>query len=166
MTDSNNTSSKKQSIQSDPHAEREAGKYENPIPSREFLIKHLDQRNGPATHPELSHELGLESAENFEALRRRLIAMSRDGQLVCNRRGQYLPVSRINLKKGTVIGHRDGFGFVSLDGETDDLYLSARQMQTVFDGDRVLVRVDQIDQRGKGHVLHCRNLQGQLELAD
>ena len=25
----------------DPHAKREAGKYENPIPSREFILAHL-----------------------------------------------------------------------------------------------------------------------------
>jgi len=79
--------------------------------------------------------------------------MSRDGQLVCNRRGQYLPVSRVNLIKGTVIGHRDGFGFVKPDGESKDLYLSARQMQSVFDGDRVLVRADQVDSRGKSHAI-------------
>ena len=78
-------------------------------------------------------------------MRRRLIAMCRDGQLVSNRRGQYLPVSRINLVKGIVIGHRDGFGFVKLDEGGSDLYLSARQMQTVFDGDRVLVRADSDD---------------------
>jgi len=137
----------------DPHATREAEKYANPIPSREFLLAHLDERNAPATHPELADELSLVDPDNIEALRRRLIAMSRDGQLVCNRRGQYLPVSRVNLMKGTVIGHRDGFGFVKLDEGGDDFYLSARQMQTVFDGDRVLVRSDREDHRGKKHAV-------------
>ncbi len=148
-TDPSNTT---RTTSSDPHASREASNYDNPIPSREFLLAHLDARSGPATHPELASELNLESPENFEALRRRLIAMSRDGQLVCNRRQQYLPVSKVNLIKGTVIGHRDGFGFVKRDGEGEDLYLSARQMQLVFDGDRVLVRVDS-DQKGKGHAV-------------
>jgi len=153
MTDSNKKTVSKKLSKTDPHAAREADKYENPIPSREFLISHLDQRNGPATHPELTQELHLEDPDSIEALRRRLIAMSRDGQLVCNRRGQYLPVSRVNLIKGTVIGHRDGFGFVKPDGESKDLYLSARQMQSVFDGDRVLVRADQIDSRGKSQAI-------------
>lgn len=153
MTKKNTPESSKTTNQNDPHAAREAEKYENPIPSREFLLEHFDKRNAPATHPELAHELNLSDAEGFEALRRRLIAMSRDGQLVCNRRGQYLPASRVNLIKGSVIGHRDGFGFVKRDDGEDDLYLSARQMHQVFDGDRVLVRIDNTDHRGKGHAI-------------
>ncbi|WP_156491988.1 RNB domain-containing ribonuclease, partial [Oleiphilus sp. HI0123] len=137
----------------DPHKDREAQKYENPIPSREFILSHLDARNAPATHPELVEELSLKDDDSIEALRRRLIAMSRDGQLVRNRGDRYLPVSRVNLLKGVVIGHRDGFGFVKLDEGGDDLYLSARQMQMVFDGDRVLVRADREDHRGKRHAV-------------
>ncbi len=137
----------------DPYQDREAQKYDNPIPSREFILSHLDARNAPATHPELVEELSLQDEDSIEALRRRLIAMSRDGQLVRNRGDQYLPVSRVNLLKGVVIGHRDGFGFVKLDEGGDDLYLSARQMQRVFDGDRVLVRADKEDHRGKRHAV-------------
>jgi len=153
MTKAKSKKNQKQAIASDPHKAREASNYENPIPSREFLTNYLDERNAPATHPELAKELGLTEENNLEALRRRLIAMSRDGQLVCNRRGQYLPVSRVNLMKGSVIGHRDGFGFVKLDEGGSDLFLSARQMQTVFDGDRVLVRADSEDFRGKRHAV-------------
>jgi ribonuclease R len=153
MTKPKSKKTQKQSIASDPHQAREASNYENPIPSREFLTSHLDERSAPATHPELADELNLTDPDNIEALRRRLIAMCRDGQLVSNRRGQYLPVSRINLMKGIVIGHRDGFGFVKLDEGGSDLYLSARQMQTVFDGDRVLVRADSEDQKGKRHAV-------------
>ena len=144
---------KKTKATQDPYQDREAQKYENPIPSREFILAHLDARNAPATHLELVEELSLNDEDSIEALRRRLIAMSRDGQLVRNRGEQYLPVSRVNLLKGVVIGHRDGFGFVKLDEGGDDLYLSARQMQMVFDGDRVLVRADKEDHRGKRHAV-------------
>jgi len=153
MTKPKSKKTQKQSVASDPHQAREASNYENPIPSREFLTSHLDERNAPATHPELADELNLTDPDNIEALRRRLIAMCRDGQLVSNRRGQYLPISRVNLVKGLVIGHRDGFGFVKLDEGGSDLYLSARQMQTVFDGDRVLVRADSEDHKGKRHAV-------------
>ncbi len=153
MTQTNDPSDSKPANHEDPHAEREAGKYQNPIPSREFILDFLDNKSGPMTHPELAHELSLDDPESFEALRRRLIAMARDGQLVRNRRDQYLPTAKVNLIKGTVIGHRDGFGFVQSDEPGDDLFLSARQMQSVFDGDRVLVRVDTVDPKGKGHAI-------------
>ena len=66
----------------DPHAQREAQKYDNPIPSREFIMDHLRDRSGPATLKQVSFELALFEAEDVEALRRRLRAMERDGQLI------------------------------------------------------------------------------------
>ena len=51
---------------------------------------------------------------------------------------------------GTVSGHRDGFGFVARDdGEGDDVYLSAREMRSLFDGDRVAVAIKGLDRRGR-----------------
>ncbi|MFD2231430.1 ribonuclease R [Alkalimarinus sediminis] len=133
----------------DPYAQREAEKYDNPVPSREFILEHLENTKAPATHPELCKALNLKDEDSIEAIRRRLIAMSRDGQLICNRRGQYVPTSSISLIKGRVQGHKDGFGFVIPEDGTSDLFLTARQMRSVVHGDIVLVRVDDVDQRGR-----------------
>ncbi|WP_299979773.1 ribonuclease R [uncultured Pseudoteredinibacter sp.] len=139
----------------DPHAEREAQKYANPIPSREFILKTLDEAAGPLTHPELCQLLELTDEESIEALRRRLIAMERDGQLMRNRRWAYGPVDHLDLIKGRVHGHKDGFGFVIPASGGDDLYLAGRQMRKVFDGDEVLVRDSGKGYRGKreGHIV-------------
>lgn len=134
---------------SDPHASREAEKYDNPIQSREFILEHLKERGAPATHETLCQELGQVSPEGIEALRRRLIAMCRDGQLICNRRGAYLPIEEADLVTGRVIGHKDGFGFLVPDDGGSDLFLTARQMRQVFHGDRVAARVDRVDDKGR-----------------
>lgn len=133
----------------DPHADREAKKYDNPIQSREFILAHLKERGAPATHETLCEELGQNSEEGIEALRRRLIAMCRDGQLICNRRGAYLPIEEADLVTGRVMGHKDGFGFLIPDDGGSDLFLTARQMRQVFHGDRVAARVDRVDDRGR-----------------
>jgi len=133
----------------DPFSKRESQKYERPIYSREFLIDYLKKRGAPATLDKLIEELKLTDDDDREALRRRLIAMCRDGQLICNRRGAYLPISEADLIAGRVQGHRDGFGFVIPDDGSDDLFLNARQMRQVFHGDRVIVRVDSTDDRGR-----------------
>jgi ribonuclease R len=133
----------------DPEAAREAEKYENPIPSRELILQHLADRGSPAAREELLAELGLTTEEQEEALRRRLRAMERDGQLIYTRRGTYAPVDKLDLICGRVSGHRDGFGFLVPDDGSDDLFLSPAQMRLVFDGDRALARVAGLDRRGR-----------------
>lgn len=133
----------------DPHAQREAQKYDNPIQSREFILAHLRERGAPATHETLCKELNQVTEEGIEALRRRLIAMCRDGQMICNRRDAFVPIDEADLVSGKVLGHRDGFGFLVPDDGSSDLFLSARQMKQVFHGDRVAARVVQVDDRGR-----------------
>jgi ribonuclease R len=133
----------------DPHAQREAQKYENPIPSREFIMDHLRDRSGPATLQQVSFELELFEAEDVEALRRRLRAMERDGQLISDRKGAYGAINKMDLIHGRIIGHRDGFGFLKPDEGGDDLFLSHRQMRAVIDGDKALARVTGVDRKGR-----------------
>lgn len=133
----------------DPEAAREAEKYENPIPSRELILQHLADRGSPAAREELADEFGLATEDQLEALRRRLRAMERDGQLIYTRRGTYAPVDKLDLVLGRISGHRDGFGFLIPDDGSDDLFLSPAQMRLVFDGDRALARVTGLDRRGR-----------------
>ncbi|WP_260513196.1 ribonuclease R [Serratia fonticola] len=133
----------------DPFLEREAEKYESPIPSREFILAHLAKRETPASREELGNELSLSGEEALEALRRRLRAMERDGQLVFTRRQCYALPERLDLLRGTVIGHRDGFGFLRVEGRKDDLYLSAEQMKMAIHGDVVLAQPLGEDRKGR-----------------
>jgi len=133
----------------DPFASREAEKYQNPIPSREYIMQYLQEHAGPVRRDDLLLAFHLDDPEQQEALRRRLRAMERDGQLVFTRRGGYGLAEKMDLIRGRVIGHRDGFGFVVPDEGGDDLFLSAHQMRAVFNGDRVLVRVSGVDRRGR-----------------
>lgn len=133
----------------DPFASREAENYENPIPSREYILEYMEKSGEPVSYPMLCEHLGLESYEQTEALRRRLIAMARDGQLISNRRGVYGLVNRMELTKGRVQGNKDGYGFfIPVDG-SGDLVLPSAEMQKVFDGDIVLARVSGVDRRGR-----------------
>lgn len=132
----------------DPDARLEAEKYENPIASRSLLLKLIRDQNA-MTLSELFEQLKMKSADQQEALRRRLRAMVRDGQLVQNRRGGYLSVEEADLIRGRVIAHRDGFGFLVPEEGGEDLFLSARQMRTLLHGDRAVVQVAGIDRRGR-----------------
>ncbi|NEX20445.1 ribonuclease R [Thiorhodococcus mannitoliphagus] len=133
----------------DPHRQREAKKYENPIPSREFILETLTEQGVPLSFDELAEALALRDEQDLVALERRLGAMVRDGQLVRNRNQVYCPVNKRDLIAGRVIGHPDGFGFVRPDEGGDDLYLYNKEMRALFHGDRVVVRVSGRDRRGR-----------------
>jgi len=140
---------KKQKHQKDRFAEREAEKYEHPIPSREFILEFLAERGRPATFRQLLTELELNHPHEKEALKRRLTAMTRDAQLMQNRRGAYGLLEKMDLITGRVVGHKDGYGFIIPDDGSDDLFINARQMRIVFHDDKVLARVANIDHRGR-----------------
>jgi len=133
----------------DPHRQREAKKYDNPIPSREFILETLTQHAAPMAFQEVADALGLHDEQDVLALERRLGAMVRDGQLVRNRREAYCLVNKRDLIAGRIIAHPDGFGFVKPDEGGDDLYLYPKEMRAVFHGDRVVARVTGRDRRGR-----------------
>jgi len=133
----------------DPHRQREAKKYSNPIPSREFILETLAEAGVPLTFSEIAATFDIRAEVELVALQRRLSAMVRDGQLVPNRRDAYCLVNKQDLIAGRVIGHPDGFGFVTPDDGGDDVYLYPRQMRALFHNDRVVVRIIGQDRRGR-----------------
>jgi len=133
----------------DPFAEREASKYENPIPSREFILSLLEQTGVPMRREEIALDLHIHDEEQQTALHRRLRAMERDGQILFNRRRQYCLASKIDLITGRVIAHPNGFGFLVPDKGGDDLFLPASEMRVLMHGDRAVVREIGQDRRGR-----------------
>src|SRR5690606_9672935 len=129
---------------------REAGRYENPIASREAILQLLVDAGGPQSADALAGQLQLTEPDRFDALSKRLGAMVRDGQLLQNRRGGYVPAERLDLIPGTVIANPNGFGFLRPDsGVGDDLFLPPAEMRKVLHGDRVLASVTGMDRRGR-----------------
>ncbi|MDX1574436.1 MAG: ribonuclease R [Methylophaga sp.] len=133
----------------DPFADREAEKYDNPIASRELILALLKDHKAPLSQRTIARQLGIKDEEATEALRRRLRAMERDGQILRNRKNAYGVVSKMNLVSGRVMGHPDGFGFLIPDEGGDDLFLTEREMRVVLHGDRALARITGTDRRGR-----------------
>ena len=133
----------------DPFAEREAQKYERPIPSRELILQVLKEQGVPLRLEELSPLLGVFEEEDIESLHRRLKAMERDGQILRNRRDRYCHVNQKDLIAGRVLGHPDGFGFLRPDEGGDDLFISPAEMRLLMHEDRAVASVRGVDRRGR-----------------
>ncbi len=132
----------------DPFHARETQQYENPLPSREYVLQILAERGVPMPFPELAAALDIAPHE-LDFFDRRLRAMERDGQVVRNRRDAYLLPAKADLIKGRVEGHPDGFGFLRRDDGGPDIFLGPKEMREVLHGDRVIVRIAGQDRRGR-----------------
>lgn len=131
----------------DPEANSEAKRYDNPVASRTLLLETI-KKKGMMTQSSVFKALHV-TPEQEEGVRRRLNAMVRDGQLVRNRRGGFLPVDEKHFVKGRVIAHADGFGFLVPDEGGDDLFLSGKEMRAVLHGDHAVATVVGVDRRGR-----------------
>ncbi len=135
----------------DPHADREADKYDNPVPSREFILDLFEAEQKPLRLKQVTRHFDIEDDERFEAISRRLKAMVRDGQLIRNRRGAFGLIQKMDLIKGKVLGHPAGFGFLKPEDADagGDLFLSDKEMHKVFHGDVVIASVIGTDKKGR-----------------
>lgn len=140
----------------DPFLEREQQRYEQPLPSREWVIEILEDRGVPMPATSLAILLDIQESE-MPFFERRLGAMARDGQIHINRRGAVCVAEKLDLVKCRIEAHKDGFGFavpLEPDGQ-GDFVLYARQMRGLMHGDIVTVRPAGLDRRGRreGQVL-------------
>ena len=137
----------------DPFYEREKAKYENPLPSREYMMQTLESAARPMHESELANKLAINDDERVP-FERRIRAMEREGQLMRNRKGALILPNKADLIACRVEGHPDGFGFARPEtsvgrDKSADIFLDNRQMEKALHGDRVLVRVTGTDRRGR-----------------
>lgn len=149
----------KKSPPQDPNYAKELAKYDNPIPSREFILQTIRTHNAPMTKEEVFIALGITDETQQDAMRRRLRAMENDGQLVFTKRKCYALPEKLDLLKGMVIGHREGFGFLQVEGKKDDFFIPNVQMQKVMHGDYVLAQPNGFDRKGRPEVRIVRVLE-------
>jgi len=122
--------------------------YSYSIPSREEILGILRTAASPQDVQSLAAALDVKP-EELDGLTRRLNAMERDGQIKPNRNGHYQLAHQPNFIEGRVNGHREGYGFLTPDDGSDDIFLPEKEMQKVLHGDRVQIRIIGTDRRGR-----------------
>jgi ribonuclease R len=109
----------------------------------------LRERGVPMRTDELALALGVAGNAERDAFEGRLAAMTREGQLMTNRKGQLCVVAKLDLVTGKVQGHPDGFGFLIPEDGGPDVFLGPKEMHKALHGDRATVRMIGIDKRGR-----------------
>lgn len=65
-----------------------------------------------------------------------------DEYKICvNRKGKYSAINNIKYKKGIIRINERGFGFVKIDGQDDEIYVSKNNTATALNGDEVIVEI-------------------------
>ncbi len=80
---------------------------------------------------------------------KRLKAMEREGQIAQDKSGNFSALAQVNLIVGRVSSHRDGYGFLTPDDGSPDLFLPEREMARILNGDRISARVVGTDRKGR-----------------
>ncbi|MBS0288749.1 MAG: ribonuclease R [Proteobacteria bacterium] len=140
----------------DPFLQREAQNYATPIPSREYILSVLTEIGEPVKRRLLLKQFDLDTPELREALRRRLKAMVRDGQLFKSPEG-YIPITHPDTCIGVVVIEKEGVGYVKThDGQT--IQLSGLALKGFYDSDEVEVQIIQVDKEGytRGRIMALR----------
>jgi len=118
------------------------------VPSRELILECLIERGVPVPERELERLLHVD-AHQREGFARRVAAMEREGEIMRNRRGAICVVAKLDLVRGRVQGHPDGFGFLVRDDRGPDLFLGSKEMHQLLHGDRAVCRIAGTDRRGR-----------------
>lgn len=101
------------------------------ITSKEYL---------PMSVKEMAMVLQVPAAEKKD-LRRVIEELAEEGKLHLTQKGKIKPLAD-NLMTGKYMGTQRGFGFVRIEGEEEDYFISAHRTKGAIDGDTVQIAVD------------------------
>lgn len=150
-------------MKEDPFYQREKEKYDNPVASREFLLQVLQKEKKPLSFLEICGLVDAVDEDSRVGIQRRLRAMEREGQIIFNRQKKYGLADKMELVKGRVIGHRDGFGFLKREDGQKDLFIHQGQMHSLLHDDIVLAKESGTDNKGRREARIARIIEPRSE---
>ncbi|MCW0996552.1 ribonuclease R [Streptococcus anginosus] len=118
---------------------------------KEEILSYLRVKK-EASIDELAQGLGKEKAKDFRNLVKTISEMERKRQLTFSNAGkiQFRKEKQMLTFKGTFHAHKNGFGFVTLNEEEDDLFIGRNDVNYAIDGDTVEVAITKVADRSKG----------------
>jgi ribonuclease R len=126
-----------------PHTREQAAK-----PTCERILRELGDAGVPLAPAEVAARLSLTRKDQhlFDAC---VATLERDGAIHVNRKGELCLAEKLDLARGTIQGHPDGYGFFVPDAGGEDVFISPREMKKALHGDRVTVKRIGLDRRGR-----------------
>ena len=111
------------------------------------------------TITEINDALNLETIEEYQKLQNTLEEMTTDGVIYySDKKKKYLLLSNSHLLKGKLIVTQKGFGFVEIDKESKDIYISEENIRDARHNDIVLIElINKSKERPEGKIIKIIN---------
>ena len=126
-------------------------------------IKEYLQEHDKAQINDLAAALGKEGSKDFRDLVKTISLMERRHELKFEDDGSLRLAQKkapaITLK-GIFHAHKNGFGFVSLEGEEEDLFVGRNDVNHAIDGDTVEIVITNLCEEASHPIGRYRNPQG------
>src|ERR1044071_8538262 len=143
------TKKTKKSQRNDGHSPGARAARSQSPPAAARVVMTLREAGRPLDFEELAARMGRDGKAARRRLQEQLDELLHAAEIIRNRRDEYCLRERLPLVVGTVSGHRDGHGFVLPDDRSAPVFLAPRQMLETMHGDRVAVRINGQDNRGR-----------------
>ena len=101
-----------------------------------------DNQYQPLSYYELANlVMSLNKKYDLNTIYQEIVKLENEHLIIRNKNEKIQSIERLNLKIGTLEIRGNGYGFVRLDSDEDDLYVSKINLNNGIDKDRVLVKI-------------------------
>ena len=104
------------------------------------ILEFLSKENRPFSVDEIMDGLGLSSVDDLKALLKDLNDLEDNLKLYLTKQNKYMIFNNSNLRVGTMIANKKGFGFVDIEGD-EDVFIAPPNMNGAIHGDKVIVEI-------------------------
>ena len=122
---------------------------------KEKILKILETSDKALSLEELDNLLELKTADEYLELTNIIRSMCSDYILYHSNKDRYMLMDKGPLKKGIFRANKKGYGFVEIDSQEEDIYITEENINGAIHNDRVLVEVlhKKNDGRLEGRIL-------------
>ena len=122
---------------------------------KDRILDVLKEVGRALSYEEIDSLLNIKTIEETKEMADCLDLLEKEGEIYHSNKDKYMLFSLCNLKKGFLRVNKKGYGFVEVNNEDEDIFISSEDMKNAIDGDFVVaeVIVTKDDGRREGRIL-------------
>ena len=101
----------------------------------------LDKSDKALSVDEIDKLLNLKNIEETKLFSDALRKLESEYKIYCSNKGKYMLLKYSNLRKGILLVNKKGFGFVDVEDEDEDIYVSSDNLNKAINNDLVIVEI-------------------------